>query len=102
MLLLNHRPWVTDCEELSRNIEGNGKWKVNLYDGWKKLASYGTCAFSAVSPVGELGGWVGNEDIRDLIRDAIRDYARDGKVGAEGAMECNAAFATLEWSIHRN
>jgi len=95
-------PSVADCERLSRNIAGDGSWKVNLYDGWRKLATYGSCAFSAVSPWGELGGWVGNEDIRDLIRDSIRMWARNGKVGAHGEMECQAAWAVLEWRIHRN
>lgn len=92
-------PLISDCQQLAHNIRGDGRWKVNLYDGWKRIASYGTCAFTAVSPWGELGGWIGNEDVRDLIFDAIGRSKRSDRVGARGEMPCCCAQATLEWAI---
>jgi hypothetical protein len=96
-------PRVTDCEQLSRNIAGDGSWHITSA-GWRTLATYGSCAFGAQAREAYVVN-VGNEDIRDLIRDSINMFRRhDGKVGSKGMMECEQVGGfpiKVDWGIYR-
>ncbi|KAK4172746.1 putative necrosis-inducing factor-domain-containing protein [Triangularia setosa] len=105
----SNSPLVSDCERMANNLSGNGKWTITSFDVQKKLASYGTCAFRVTPAQIWIGTtFVGDRDVKDLVRDSIQMFRRsDGRVGAEGKMECGDKFATPEdykmwWWIDRN
>lgn len=67
-------PRVADCEQLARNIAGDGTWTVDD-SAQHQLAQYGTCAFGVtVHSDGAWYAYIGNEDIRDLIFDSIKRF----------------------------
>lgn len=83
----------------------------NIDPGWKKVLSWGSCAFSA-----RLASWgygvdewllfwryIGDDNVWDLTRDGIlnHNFPRDGKVAFGGAAKC-AEDSVIEWKVHRN
>lgn len=94
-------PLIADCDELARSHVEEKWWHVYIWEPWKTVAQHKSCAFRVVSPFDELGGKIGDDDVRDILRDAIRIKGRDGRVAARGRMECQAVFAEMEWNIYR-
>jgi hypothetical protein len=80
-------PLVSDCEVLRSNIAGDGRWTFTSFTPNKELARFGSCRF-VVNANFQGSAVVGNEDIRDVIRDSIAMFQSNGRVGAEGNMEC--------------
>lgn len=95
-------PKVTDCQQLSSNIQGAGRWYIDQFET-RTIAWYGTCAFIATSTKGNKAK-VGNDDVRDLIADAIRQFSWNGLVGAKGSMLCEVenanGFTDVDWAIY--
>ncbi|PLB45066.1 hypothetical protein P170DRAFT_429776 [Aspergillus steynii IBT 23096] len=111
-------PAVSDCQQITTNIAGGRTWTVwalnrtsvhstntttvkfpSIY--YRKLASYGTCAFGAYSQDG--GARVGTSDIIDLINDSINRFQWSGMVGAKGSMKCqslNYSDVGVYWAIY--
>lgn len=90
-------PTVADCQQLAANIAGPGTWTLTD-DRQHQLAQYGTCAFGAQRSPTIYAGYIGNEDIRDLIYDSISRFQWFGLVGAEGEMDCGSVH--VYWGIY--
>lgn len=94
-------PWVTDCPKIARNIAGGGSWTITGTQ--RTLATYGTYKFSVAMP--QNMGYIGNEDIIDLINDSISQYQWEVKVGTKGTMLCNGLEITgvfIELDLFQN
>ncbi|KAF4436166.1 hypothetical protein F53441_13310 [Fusarium austroafricanum] len=96
-------PLVKDCQKITRNIAGDGRWDLTVRH--RQVVQYGTCAFGA-EIVGQLtAGYIGNTDIIDLINDSINKFQWEGKVGAAGEMSCKSlsgrfSDARVRWGIY--
>lgn len=100
-------PFISDCQQITRNIAGGGSWTFPLI-GHRKLVSYGTCAFGVEgsTEIGHTNGKIGNQDIIDLINDSIRKFSWNGRVGAKGYMTCRydptQYFKPTWWFLYHN
>ncbi|KAK1825902.1 putative necrosis-inducing factor-domain-containing protein [Podospora conica] len=96
----DNSPTVADCERIAYNIRNGGSWNCLGFN--VKILSYGTCAFNCVPLAPQGSTVVGATDVRDLIGDSIRRFRRsDGRVGAEGNMECGGG-KMIWWQVTRN
>lgn len=99
-------PLITDCQRIVSNIAGGGSW-TSWTGEWRQLVSYGTCRVSINVPgVGQsILFRVGNQDIMDIINMSIQKFGENGKVGAEGDMNCQAdmflpSVLDTEWVLY--
>ncbi|EGS17235.1 class V chitinase-like protein [Thermochaetoides thermophila DSM 1495] len=100
-------PSVKDCEQIIRNIEGDGKtsWRSPVVFGkpHRTIAKFGGCSFGveATNENGNIFFDVGGQDVIDLINDAVQRFGKTGKVGALGFMKCkgNIKDQEVKWGI---
>jgi hypothetical protein len=130
-------PLIVDCQKIASNIAGTSKpsalpspisdttlfhpgfianmhfvgggtWSIgNGGDGHRKLVQYGTCAFGVDKSDTTNVGYVGNQDIIDLINESIRRFSYNGKVGSKGSMDCQSAQGVVDsvrfgWGLYHN
>jgi hypothetical protein len=98
---------VSDCQQLARNIAGDGSWTVTTSEH-RKLASYGTCVFGAQC-IQWAVAYIGNQDIIDLINDSITRYQWQSPggglvVGSSGFMTCHSSPSVgdqgVQWGLY--
>ncbi|KAH7303528.1 putative necrosis-inducing factor-domain-containing protein [Stachybotrys elegans] len=100
-------PFISDCQQIVRNIAGGGSWTVPL-TFYRKLVSHGTCAFGAQAQYDfrATNAKIGNQDIMDLINDSIRRFSWNGRVGSKGEMQCQydprQHLGTVSWGLYHN
>ncbi|PPJ52518.1 hypothetical protein CBER1_10261 [Cercospora berteroae] len=111
-------PVLDDCNKMRDSaINAKEPWTVS---GPQTLADFGTCAFS-VSTVSGGTGYVGTDDVKNLISTAVGDWTRalqDGKskptqykgkivqqVGSNGIVPCDntqgGQQVEISWTIGR-
>lgn len=93
-------PLISDCQHLASNIAGGGTWTIGE-DDQRTLATYGTCAFGVEVESGFVG-YVGNQDIIDLINSSIEMFAWGALVGAKGEMSCQGpgGGSITDWGLY--
>ncbi|KAK4178077.1 RF2-like protein [Triangularia setosa] len=94
-------PFVSDCEQIIRNLSGSGTWALNFQPHYE-IAKYGSCRFGI--EWGQLHRGtvlVGTDDVKDLIRDSINKFRRgDGRVGSRGIMPCGPQELAVVWGLY--
>ncbi|KAH7028812.1 chitinase [Microdochium trichocladiopsis] len=101
-------PLASDCRQIIRNIEGDGKtsWTIQVAGlRQREIVKYGGCALGVEATVanGNVDFEVGGQDVIDLLNDAIKKFEnRDGKIGAKGTMKCNGNIKdqNVKWGIY--
>ena len=97
-------PAAADCRAVAARYAGfDGGWHMSglPMDGtYQTLASHGHCAFGVRPRDGAFHSfYVGASDIADLVRDAGARFARNGRLGAEGNVQCGGT--KLQWAVYR-
>ncbi|KAM7214753.1 hypothetical protein V8F06_009825 [Rhypophila decipiens] len=101
-------PLVSDCEQIIRNIEGDGSTQfTHRITGHREILDSGSCHFG-IQRTGGTGGTVefrvGGQDVIDIINESIKRYGGGGRVGARGVMPCSGVTAgtkvNVEWGIY--
>lgn len=71
----------------------------------KKLAEYGSCAFS-VHVDYDRHAVVAKDDVKNIIDKVVTKFGKDGRIGAKGEMACWATVKEekvingVDWNIH--
>lgn len=76
---------TADCQTLASTIAGGGTCQL-LYDDFRIIATYGTCAFGTSAD--HCGTTIGNQDIIDLIIRSVEKFSWNGLIGAKGTVIC--------------
>jgi hypothetical protein len=117
-------PLIVDCQKIASNIAGTSKpsalpspisdttlfhpgFIANMHFVGGGTWSIGTCAFGVDKSDTTNVGYVGNQDIIDLINESIRRFSYNGKVGSKGSMDCQSAQGVVDsvrfgWGLYHN
>ncbi|PVI01299.1 hypothetical protein DM02DRAFT_706113 [Periconia macrospinosa] len=98
---------INDCKQIIANIrpDGGSQWTTQVVGKKpREILKAGTCHFSvhATKTGKNLDFKIGGEDVMSTINIAISKFGKDGKIGAEGFMDCNgnAGKQAIGWKIY--
>ncbi|KAK4195986.1 family 18 putative glycoside hydrolase [Triangularia verruculosa] len=100
-------PLVSDCLQIIRNIEDDGRtdW-IHQVAGkpHREILSFGSCQFGIeATHIGlNIHFKVGGQDVIDIINDSVNRFGSSGRVAAKGVMGCTGSTNGQEvlWGIY--